>query len=80
MKSEQEEHTISAIQADLLREMLKSKCEILDIIKDATRRAEFHAMKYKQKECYEELLSKKKAYNILKAFIEVSSHEEIDCP
>lgn len=80
MKSEQEKHTISAIQADLLRELLKEKCTILSTLKSAISRQQFSAMRYHEKECYEQLLSTKRAYNILKAFLEVSSHEEIDCP
>ena len=80
MKSEQEKHTISAIQADLLRELLKEKCTLLKTLESAVSRQTFSAQRYHEQECYEQLLSTKKAYNILKAFLEVSSHEEIDCP
>lgn len=79
MKSEQEERVLSAIQNDLLRELLKEKCTILSTLKAAIRKQTFTAMRYHEQECYEQLLLTKKAYNILKTFLEVCSHEEIDC-
>ena len=80
MKSEQDDHTISAIQADLLRELLKEKCTLLQTLETAIGRQQFQAMRYHEKECYDKLLETKRAFNILKAFIEVSSHEGINCP
>ena len=80
MKSEQEERVLTAIQNDLLKELLKCKCELIEIVYREMKQNEFHAMKYKKQQCYEQLLSTKKAYNILRAFIEVCTHEEIDCP
>ena len=80
MKSRQEERVLTAIQNDLLKELLKCKCELLTTMRVATKKANFHAMRYKKRECYEKLLSTKKAYNILKTFLEVCAHEEIDCP
>ena len=79
MKTEEEEHVLSAIQADLLRELLKEKCTILKTLESAISRQQFSAMRYHEQECYEQLLSTKRAYNILKTFLEVSSHESIDC-
>ena len=80
MKSRQEERVLSAIQNDLLKELLKEKCTILNTLKVAIGKQTFTAMRYHEKECYEQLLLTKKAYNILKTFLEVCSHEEIDCP
>jgi len=80
MKSNREERVLNAIQNDLLRELLKEKCTILTALKSTIRKQEFSAQRYHEKECYEQLLLTKKAYNILKTFLEVCSHEEINCP
>jgi hypothetical protein len=79
MKTDKEQHVLTAIQADLLRELLKERCVILKTLDAAVKRQTFHAMRYHEKECYEQLLRTKRAYNILKTFLEVSSHETIDC-
>ena len=80
MKSDHEERVLSAIQNDLLRELLKEKCTLLATLKTAINKQQFSAMRYHEKECYEQLLLTKRAYNILKTFLEVCSHEEINCP
>lgn len=79
MSSDKDEMTLSLIQADLLRELMKDKCTIFKYLDSAVKRAEFSAMRYKEKECYEDLLALRRARNIFKTFIEVSSHEPIDC-
>jgi len=79
MSSDKDENTLSIIQADLLRELVKDKCTIFKYLDQAVRRAEFSAARYKEQECYEELLALKRARNIFKTFIEVSSHEKIEC-
>lgn len=79
MKTPHECRVLSAIQHDLLRELLHNKEHILRVMKDVVSRSEFHAAKYKDRETYEQLLVDKKAYNILKTFIEVMSHENPDC-
>jgi hypothetical protein len=79
MKTEEEEHVLTSIQADLLRELLKEKCTILKTLSDAIKRQTFNAQRYHEEECYEQLLLTKRAYNILKTFLEVSAHESIDC-
>lgn len=80
MKSKREERVLSVIQSDLLKELLKEKCTILTTLNTAIGKQTFTAMRYHEKECYEQLLSTKRAYNILKTFLEVCSHEKIDCP
>jgi predicted RNA-binding protein len=80
MKTSKEERVLTAIQNDLLRELLKEKCTILSTLAAAIRKQEFSAQRYHEQECYEQLLLTKRAYNILKTFLEVCSHEEIDCP
>lgn len=79
MKTEQDKIVLSAIQADLFKELLKNKCTIFKHLDQAVRRAEFVAARYKEQECYDDLLTLKRARNIFKTFIEVSSHEKIDC-
>lgn len=79
MSSDKDDTTLNVIQADLLRELIKDKCTIFKYLDGAVKRAEFQAMRYKEKECYDDLLALKRARNIFKTFIEVSSHEKIDC-
>lgn len=79
MKTDKELIVLDAIQSDLLRELLKDKCTIFKYLDRAVNQAAFSAAKYKEKECYEELLALKRARNIFKTFIEVSSHEQLDC-
>lgn len=80
MTTPQEDKLLQEIQLDLLRELLKEKCTIIQVLQNAVSRAEFSAAKYKDRESYERLLSLKRGFNILKRYIEVSSHEKIDCP
>ena len=79
MKTEREERLLSAIQSDLLRELLKEKCTLLNTLDTTISRLEFSAQRYREQECYDSLLSTKRAYNILRTFLEVCSHESIDC-
>ena len=80
MKSEQELRVLDAIQNELLKELLKHSCDILIVLEDAVKKSEFAASRYKEQECYDKLLKTKRGYNILKYFLEVMSHEKIDCP
>ena len=79
MSTDKDKMTLSVIQADLLRELMKDKCTIFKYLDVAVKRAEFQAMRYKEKECYDDLLALKRARNIFKTFIEVTSHEKIEC-
>lgn len=79
MKTKQEERLLDSIQSDLLRELLKEKCMLLNTLDTTISRLEFSAQRYREQECYDALLSTKRAYNILKTFLEVCSHEKIDC-
>ena len=79
MKTPHECRVLSVIQHDLLRELLHNKHHILDVMKMAVNKTQFNAAKYKDRETYEQLLVDRKAYNILKTFIEVMSHDNSDC-
>lgn len=79
MKTKKEQRVLTAIQDDLLRELLKEKCTLLETMRVTVQRQDFSARKYKDQESYERLLNFKRAYNILKTFLEVCAHEEIDC-
>lgn len=79
MKTPHECKVLSAIQHDLLREFLNNKDHILEVMGSVVRKSEFHAARYKDRETYEQLLTDKKAYNILKTFIQVMSHENPEC-
>ncbi len=79
MSSENDEIILNVIQTDLLRELMKDKCVIYKYLNNAVAHAEFSAARYKEKECYEELLALRRARNIFKTYIEVSSHGPIDC-
>lgn len=80
MKTPEEENLLNDIQQDLLREFLKEKCTVVSVLEQEVSKAEFVAAKYKDKGSYEQLLSLKRGLNILKRFIEVSTHEKLDCP
>ena len=79
MKTPHECRVLSAIQHDLLRELLHNKDHLLKVMSIVVSKSEFHAAKYKDRDTYEQLLVDKRAYNILKTFIEVMSHENSDC-
>ena len=79
MKTSQECRVLSVIQQDLLRELLHNKEHLLEVMRIVVNKSEFHAAKYKDRDTYEQLLVDRKAYNILKTFIEVMSHDNSDC-
>lgn len=80
MKTSEELQVIADIQQDLLRELLKEKCTILQVLKAAESRAVFNAAKYKDRDSYEQMLIIKRSVNILKRYIQVTSTENVDCP
>lgn len=73
MKTEHEVRVLNAIQHDLLREVHAHKQDILTILESHLKSTEFNAYKYKEQECYEQLTSSKRAYNVLKAFLSVTT-------
>lgn len=76
MKTDKELRVLSAIQSDLLKELLKEKDVILEQFKIDVDRVSFSASKYKERECYEDLVKIKRAYNILKTFLELTHDEK----
>jgi len=72
MTTDHENKVLSAIQQDLLREVHKHEDDILYILEQHLKRAEFNASKYKEQECYEDLTRCKRAYNVLKSFLHVT--------
>lgn len=72
MTTNHEERVLSAIQQDLLREVHKHRDDILQILEQHLKHAEFNASKYKEQECYETLTRHKRAYNVLKSFLKVT--------
>ena len=80
MKTPEENALLNDIQQDLLKEFLKEKCTVVSILEQEVSRAEFRSAKYKDRGSYERVISLKRCLNILKRFIEVSTHEKLDCP
>lgn len=76
MKTDKELRVLSAIQSDLLKELVKERDTILKQFKMDVDRASFSASKYKERECYDELIKIKRAYNILKTFLELTHDEK----
>ena len=55
-------------QSELLRELSIHSDDIVNIVDLHLRKCEFSAFKYKEQECYEDLMKVKKSYNILRTF------------
>lgn len=66
--NQQEKIQLDHEQSDLLRELSNSSDDIVSIIDLHLRKCEFSAFKYKEQECYEDLMRVKKSYNILRTF------------
>lgn len=72
MKSEQDQHTLTAIQTDMLRELHRKQDILIEVLDGEIAVASFHASKYKEEECYDRLVSLKKARNTLDVFLKVT--------
>ena len=72
MKSEQDQHTLSAIQTDMLKELHRCEDQLLELIDDRIRHQEFVSMRYKEKECYDKLVELKRLRNTLYNFLQVT--------
>jgi hypothetical protein len=66
--NQQEKIQLDHEQSDLLRELSNRSDDIVSIIDLHLRKCEFSAFKYKEQECYEDLMRVKKSYNILRTF------------
>lgn len=67
-----ERRVLTAIEHDLLRELHRHADKLTDVIKREVAAAEFSAMRYKERECYERLIELKRAYNVLSRFLQVT--------
>ena len=72
MKSEQDQHTLTAIQTDMLRELHRKQDILIEVLDSEIAVASFHASKYKEEECYDRLVGLKKARNTLDVFLKVT--------
>jgi ribosome biogenesis protein Nip4 len=72
MKSNQDIHTLTAIQSDMLRELHNNQEKLIHIIDKKIDEQTFHAMKYKERECYEALLELRELRNTLQVFLQVT--------
>jgi len=66
--NQQEKIQLDHEQSDLLRELSNNSDDIVSIIDLHLRKCEFSAFKYKEQECYEDLMRVKKSYNLLRTF------------
>ena len=66
--NQQEKIQLDHEQSDLLRELSNRSDDIVSIIDLHLRKCEFSAFKYKEQECYEDLMRVKKSYNLLRTF------------
>lgn len=79
MKSEQDQHTLTAIQTDMLRELHRKQNILIEVLDSEIAVASFNASKYKEEDCYNRLVSLKKARNTLDVFLKVTQkHPETE--
>lgn len=67
-----EQRVLTAIEHDLLRELHRHADTLTAVIKREVAEAEFAAMKYKERECYDRLLELKRTFNVLNSFLHVT--------
>ena len=71
-----ESRVLNSIEHDLLRELHKHVDILNDVLKREITEAEFSAMKYKERECYDRLIELKRAFNVLTSFLDVTSNKK----
>lgn len=65
---QQENIQLDHEQSELLRELSTHSDSIVSIVDLHLSKCEFSAFKYKEQECYDDLMRVKKSYNILRTF------------
>lgn len=78
MSDSEDSRVLSMIERDLLRELHRQSDTILEILKLEMSRAEFNVFKYKDAECYDQLIDIKKSHNIFKNFLRVTHEDRHD--
>lgn len=76
--SVQDDKTRSCIEQELLRELAGCDSILLDTLNKELSSLEFHAMKYKDEECYKKLISFKRAHNILKLYLDIAKKHNLN--
>ena len=67
-----ERRVLTAIEHDLLRELHRHADMLTGVFKREVEAAEFSAIRYKERECYERLIELKRAHNVLNRFLHVT--------
>lgn len=75
--SERDDKTRVCIEHELLRELVSVEDSILDLMNKEISHLEFHAMKYKEREYYEQLVQLKRSANIFKLYLDVAKKHNL---